>query len=329
MDTNFCPHLWRNLAIRNNGDVYSCCLSKPVRIGNIYTNDLRTLSLSQSVIDARSRSLNCTLECYNACNFIKKDIPQEKIPAHINVDYSNLKRLDLMFGEGCNIACIMCKQANKINKSQDVLDTSVLIEQIDVKPFQDIALQGGEPLFIPECLQYMDYLEDVGKGYTLLTNGLLVDEVMTERLVHHANRVIVSINAATKATHEYVNVGSRFEHVIRNLRRLQNERDKVGTNLRIIGRMTITTASLNEIPLFIEKFPEYGVDYINFGYDKATVPQYLTKEPVFFSDLRKETIRTLKKSNLELIDTLRLIYLGLVPSKMLDSKFFRAYHEDI
>lgn len=329
MDTAFCPHLWRAFAIRNNGDVFNCCLSKPVRIGNIYKDDLKTFSKLQIVIEARKRSLTGTLECYNGCNFIKKDIPPEKIPTHINVKYSDLKRLDLMFGEACNIACIMCKQAAKVNKSQDVLDTSVLIEHIDVEPFQDIALQGGEPLFIPECLQYMDYLEDVGKGYTILTNGLLIDEAMTERLVHHANRVIVSINAATKTTHDHINVGSRFEHVISNLRRLRNERDRAGTNLKIIGRMTITTASLHEIPLFIKKFQEFGADYINFGYDKATVPQYLSENPEFFSDLRKKTIEALKESNLELIDTLKLIYLGLVPSKMFDSKYFGAFHEDI
>ncbi len=329
MDTTFCPHLWRAFAIRPNGDVFNCCLSKPAQIGNIYRDDLRTLSKSQTVVDARKRSLAGTLECYNVCNFVKKDIPPEKIPTHLDVKYNDLKRLDLMFGEACNIACIMCKQAAKVDKSQDVLDTSVLIEHIDIGPLQDIALQGGEPLFIPECIQYMDYLEDMDKGYTILTNGLLIDEAMTERLVHRANRVIVSINAATKATHDYVNAGSRFERVLGNLRRLQSERERAGTNLTIIGRMTITTASLHEIPLFIRKFPEFGIDYINFGYDKATVPQYLGKDPGLFGDLRKQTIQALKESNLELIDTLRLIYLGLVPSEMFDSEFFGAFHEDI
>ncbi len=36
----YCPELWNSLTLDNRGNVYSCCLIKPVCIGNIYSTRL-------------------------------------------------------------------------------------------------------------------------------------------------------------------------------------------------------------------------------------------------------------------------------------------------
>ena len=329
MGSTYCPHLWNGLFVYNNGDVFNCCLSKPGRIGNIHHATLREIAAMPSVQSFRRSSLSGELGCYEACSFVKKFIPKEKRPTTTEVEYSELRKLDLKFGERCNIACVMCHQAARVPPSTSVLDPEVLIQNIDTEPFHDIILQGGETLFIPECLEYMDHLENLGKRYTILTNGLLIDDDMACRLAENANRVIISINAATKTTHELVNAGSRFDRVLENIERLRRARERGRSELKIIGRMTITVHSVHEIPLFIERFGSFGFDYVNFGYDKATVPQMLTTNPDLAQRVREGVKRALLSTDLEMVDTLRLIYLGLAEEEMLLSSFFNSFHEMI
>ncbi len=93
--------------------------------------------------------------------------------------------------------------------------------------------------------------------------------------------------------------------------------------------MTISLESILEIPDFIQKFSDFGVDYINFGYDKSTVPQLLLENPSLKEKLKIKIINSLKSADLERIDTLRLIYLGFVEFDMFKSNFFRNFHEMI
>jgi len=227
-------------------------------------------------------------------------------------DYNKMTRLHLNFGEKCNIACIMCKQPARYKVDKEILNPSVLVANIDISPFQEIVIQGGETLFIPQCIEYMDYLASQGKKYTVLTNGTLIDNVMAEKLSLEAAVVSISINAATKETHEKVNQGSKWEKVISNIKNLVDYRDKNKTSLVIYGRMTLTTHSLHEIPMFLEKYREFGFDRINFGFDKNTVPTYLQQYPEFNRMLSKSVQEKIKNADCTKIDTLRLEQLGLL-----------------
>ncbi|MFQ6060012.1 MAG: radical SAM protein [Thermoplasmata archaeon] len=315
MKSTFCPHLWDGFTIIRTGDVFSCCKIKPVRLGNIYRTRLIDLVNVPEAVEHRRKSLEGELWCYEECNFIRKNNGLGTIPDNVEIDYLELKRLDILFGEQCNISCIMCKQAARRPRRPEVLNPDVLVEKVDISPFEDIILQGGEPLFIPECLAYMGYLESAGKRYTLLTNGLLIDDAMADRLSRHANRVIISLNAATREVHEKVNRGSRFDRVIDNIERLRSSRRRNGGVMRIIGRMTLTVPSLHEIPLFIQKYKELGFDGINFGYDKETVPGYLASNTDLTDQIRSEVVRAMKGANRGTIDSLRLEQLGLYPTQ--------------
>jgi len=327
--SNYCPHLWNGFTIRTNGDIYSCCLSKAIKIGNIYEVELKQLINLPALLKYRKKSLEGDLECYNSCTFVKKDISIEKVPEYIRINYSQLKKIDLIFGRACNISCIMCIRSRNITKNDPVLNPKILQKNIDITPFNEIIIQGGEPLFIPECLKYMTFLEENGKNYTILTNGVLINDEMAQRLSLHAKRVIISINAANKETHEVVNQGSNFNKLISNIKSLQSYRNQNDTELKLIGRMTITPESILEIPDFIQNFSDFGVDYINFGYDKSTVPQLLLENPSLKEKLKIKIINSLKSADLEKIDTLRLIYLGLIGFDMYNSEFFSDFHEMI
>jgi len=309
--TTICPVLWNGFAIDCRGDVFSCCHMKPAKLGDIYHTPLSELTNVQGIIEQRKASLEGKLTCYSDCNLIR----YEKQPLEATTpraEYNRMTYLHLNFGERCNIACIMCKVHMREHINKAILNHEALVKNIDLGPFKEIVIQGGEPLFIPECREYLNYLGSIGKKYVLLTNGVLINNETARQLAKDAIRVCISLNAATKETHELVNRGSDFEKVKKNIKRLRKVKATTDSELVLHGRMTLTTTALHEIPLFIKTFGELGFDRINFGYDRATVPAYLTQNAAFTDKLRTEIREAIEGIDHSRIDFLRLEQLELV-----------------
>lgn len=311
--SGYCPHLWHTITIDHKGDVFHCCKILPANMGSITESNLIDLINGEEIIKIRSNSLSGKLPCYFDCNLIDKEICNavDVQDCQATCDYNHLTDLYINFGMMCNISCTMCRQREKYKTDRRSLNVEDLIRHIDITPFSHVYLQGGEPLFIEECLTYMDYLARAGKRYSLLTNGLLIDDKMAQRLAVEASLVSISLNAATKFTHEHVNRGSSWETVLSNIQRLKKYRNYLGTDLSINGRMTLTVLALPEIPLFIRSFENFGFDTINFGYDKDTVPGYLEGHINFSNKLAVEVSEALSDVDISKVDTLRLSQLGL------------------
>lgn len=312
MTKTYCSQLWENITVDNNYNIFSCCHIKPGSFGNIKDSKLKSMINSPEISEFRQKSLMGRLECYETCNLIDKNniILSEKKLTTIN--YDDLKCLHINFGEKCNIACIMCIQPIRFRSNLNILNHKILIQNIDLKPFEDIVIQGGEPLFIEECRNYLSYLNEVNKRYTLLTNGLLIDHKWAEILSHGAKVVSISINAAQKSTHEYINRGSNFDNLLSNIYKLRSSIAKNKSNTLINGRMTLTVHNLKEIPEFIASYKKLGFDKINFGFVRKTVPKYLEMYPDFKEQLKTEINDKLHSATKTEIDLLRLSQLDLL-----------------
>ena len=167
METSYCDDLWNGFTINKNGDVYCCCHLKPFVVGNIYHNKLDELLNTSDMLEYRKKSLKGKLECYPACNLVRRNITPLDDKSEV-VDYNNLRRLHINFGELCNIRCIMCEHPLRHSKDSTILDYNILINNIDISPFEEILIQGGEPLCLSSCLKYMDYLETMNKARGML-----------------------------------------------------------------------------------------------------------------------------------------------------------------
>lgn len=307
----FCPRLWEEVYIDEKGNVFACCHNKPAAMGSIYENPLADISDSEIARKHRRLSLEGRLRCYPRCNLLsREERSRSPLPGiSESIEYDQLRRLKILFGEACNIDCIMCWQDSR---SEVFLDVDRLIENVDIKPFEGIELQGGEPLYIEGAKRYFDHLASLGKKISFLTNGTIMTEEWAEKIARHSAFIYFSLNAATRETHELVNSGSRWDLVLRNIERVRQARDRLGTDLNVMGHMTIVTKNLTEIPLFIRDFPEFGFDSIDFGFD-LRVPFYLKLRPGLRQRLRRATVTALATLNdTSLADTNRLEYLGLV-----------------
>ena len=314
--TSFCSYLWESVYINRSGDVFACCHQKPKPFGNIYDAPLRELVNSPVALQLRSGSLRGELECYPTCNLLDKERSRPWGHEQSTIDYDSLRFLHISFGEACNIRCVMCDNPQRHRENPVLLDPQVVIRNVDLTPFTQVMLRGGEPLYIQECLDFLAHLEKVGKRYSLLTNGLLIDDNRADRLARYARDVIVSLNGATKRGHESVNKGSRFERVVENVQRIRRAREACGSDMDLGGHMTITTSNIHEVPQFLRTFRELGFDRVNFGFVKETVPLYLATHPEDASRLKDETAQAMQLVVGPNVDALRLSLLGLwIPGK--------------
>ncbi len=305
----YCSELWSNITINKYGDVYNCCLLNPGKIGNIKNNSISELINNDIAINFRELSLLGNLECYEKCTLVNKDeIDQNK---HSKIDINDLKTIHISCSEACNINCIMCNHPKRDKINPVELPFSSL-SNIDFKIFDNIIIQGGEPLYIKSCLELIDYLSKNNLKFILLTNGLLIDNDIAKNIAKNGKSISISINSATKETHKKVNISSDFNKILENIEKIKYYRNKFKTDVIIFGRFTIVKQNLLEIPMFIEKYNLFGFDKINFGFDNPSVPNFLAENDDFKKVLKEEINSVIKKIDIKNIDTKRLKQLGLL-----------------
>ncbi|OVE78102.1 hypothetical protein BVX98_01375 [bacterium F11] len=304
-----CPMLWDDVFISEDGNVYACCHSQPAILGNIYENHLRDIVNGESAQRMRRFSLEGKLLCYPSCSLLDKKKIVKNPNRDITTDYDTLKSLKILFGEKCNISCIMCPQDHKRELS---IDHERMAQNLDLTPFESIEIQGGEPMFIRSANRFYDYAASHKKKVSFLTNGLLMNTNWAEKIAKHSGWIYVSLNAATKKTHEIVNRGSEWEKVMKNIQMLRTARNEHNTNLKIKGHMTIVKENIDEIPEFIQQHKAFGFDEIDFGFN-FDIPLYLKTHPNTKRTLKKQVQEAIQSfdGNNTVIQDLRLKMLGL------------------
>jgi len=304
----YCHMLWDSVFINYNGKVFICCHSKPKEIGNIYKDNLKKIWTENNKIKKlRLKSLNGSLKCCNDCNLLSKEDKKNKVNYQLYKDYP--RRVWLLYGEYCNQNCIMCLQDHK---SKVMLDNNALKNQIDWTKIEDIEFQGGEILAMKRAKElYLWLTQKMNKKVNLITNGMLINDEWAEHLAKGSNWIEISVNAATKKTHELVNRGSNYELVLDNIKKLIYFKDKYNLKTEIIYKYTIVKENLHEIADAIKFADALSCDFINVGYD-VSVPVFLNGNLILKEKIRNE-ISSIMNEDLKLkISRKRLNYLGLL-----------------
>jgi MoaA/NifB/PqqE/SkfB family radical SAM enzyme len=181
-----------------------------------------------------------------------------------------------------------------------------------------IDIQGGEPLFIKDARIFFETATQQGKKVNLLTNGTIMDVETARRIAVSSTFINFSLNAATPATHEIVNKGSNWQKVMENITVVKNARDELKSPLIIHGHFTIIPENCAEIAKFIEMFPEFNFDTIDFGYDYK-FPYYLKIHPRLKKKLKTDVSHAFENSAQKAkINTLRLRHLGFITTSNLE-----------
>jgi radical SAM protein with 4Fe4S-binding SPASM domain len=308
-----CSWLHDSVSINPRGDVYACCHQKPGVFGNIYENTLEEIFNSDRVKQFRQQEIDGTLPCMKTCTLVQKDNVKDDVIGNYHAD---LRYLLIEFGDRCNIRCIMCVQDHA---STLELDPETIVKNIEIpKSCDKISLYGGEPTILKSAKKFFDHCAQSGSKVAFLTNGLAISEDMALKIARHCSDIFFSLNAASKEIHEIVNAGSKFEKVLRNVKRVVQAKKEVQGDVLIGGQMTIVEQNVHEIPQFIAKREEFEFEVVKFSYDWR-VPRLLAKDPALKSRLTAEIGAAIEQAmsgkdprERRRIHTERLTMLGLV-----------------
>jgi len=201
----------------------------------------------------------------------------------------------------------MCRQDHR---SGTKVDNGILRKNIDWSPVEEVLLQGGEILAMKEAKDFYLWLtNEMRKKANITTNGMLINDEWAEHLMRGSNCVTVSVNAATKETHEAVNCGSDFFKVLDNIKKLISRKRSGGAAVDIVFHFTIVPENIHEIVDAIELADDLGCDTINYGYSNS-VPAFLETHGELSDQVKSSLIRLLDSRDLRVkiaFDRLKLL----------------------
>jgi MoaA/NifB/PqqE/SkfB family radical SAM enzyme len=130
--------------------------------------------------------------------------------------------------------------------------------------FELIYLQGwGEPLLHRDLWQMVRLAREAGcrVGFTSC-GGLLTDDNIDRMLAEGVDLLSISFAGATAATHESLRLGSDFECLVTNVRRLTERRAAAGSKLNLELHYLMMRPNMSELPAFVRLAASLGADEV-------------------------------------------------------------------
>lgn len=170
----------------------------------------------------------------------------------------------------CNLKCRMCPtqfyshQASRGNMSMEtfckLLPYFVQVESVDLTGW-------GEPFLNPNLFKMVARAKEAGcPSVTLTTNGTLLNAENIKQIIEFEIDVIsISIDSATKETHEKLKTGSDFSQVTSAIQELVAKRNHSGSKRPYVSAsFLLMKDNMEEIPGFVELMAEQKVDEVAF-----------------------------------------------------------------
>jgi len=172
-----------------------------------------------------------------------------KFPIHLDIEGTAV----------CNLRCPFCATtfANWGPDKPGFMDLSLFERIIDEgveNGLYSIKLSlRGEPLLHRKLPKMVAYAKEKGViDVYFNTNATILDEKKINQLIDSGlDRISISFEGITKGVYEKYRVGSKYETVIQNIKRLRHIRDKLGLSHPQIRIQTVLLPELKDI------FPQY------------------------------------------------------------------------
>lgn len=194
--------------------------------------------------------------------------------------------IDLEPNNYCNLKCPHC-QVTHWSKPAARLTVESFSQIADQFPhLRIVKLQGmGEPLLNRQFIEILKAGEERGMELIFTTNGMLCTEEIAKQLATLDNtRVVFSVDGATPEVFQKIRVGSDFEKIKENIRRLVEARGD-RKEPRICFWTVVTNDNKHQLRDILLLAKELGVDYVTFqtflsNWGKEDLNQYVDPKRV-------------------------------------------------
>jgi MoaA/NifB/PqqE/SkfB family radical SAM enzyme len=276
----YCTAPWNGIAVRENGDVRTCCSGDVIlgnlnqdSISNILCND-QTLTIQKKMLGGEPDVKNCKACLKQEANTGLSSLRQHYLKYYPTVIPNQIvfNSLDIRWNNTCNLSCLYCSAicsstwADKLNianpspvKSyQDDLLNFILDRSSSVK---EIMLVGGEPMLMKQNYQLFKKLPDSTR-ISILTNlsyDLEKLPCVADLLSRPKENLLWNISVEnTNQQFEYVRNGGNWDQMEKNINFLMQQ---WGNTVTV--NMVYSMFSAFDLPATIEKFHSLGIKKFN------------------------------------------------------------------
>ncbi len=177
-----------------------------------------------------------------------------------------LKHMKWDITSRCNLRCAHCSIAKNYFEG-GVKEISLeqklkIIDKLVEGGVGGISLLGGEPLTMGDGLfSIIEYAVSKGLKVSFVTNGLLLSGDTMERIANSGiDHITISMDGASKETHEFIRGKNTFEKLIDNIRQLAMYREKNNISFKININTVLNKLNFSEIDDLIDLCLQLGVD---------------------------------------------------------------------
>lgn len=139
--------------------------------------------------------------------------------------------------KACNLRCVHCYASSDANPAPGELSYDEGIALLDdLRGFDvpAVLFSGGEPLVRQDTLRFIAHARHIGLSATLSTNGLLIDEVMADRLCEAGLKYVGISLDGSKARHDKLRgLTGAFEGSLAAIDRCRARGIKVGMRFTV------------------------------------------------------------------------------------------------
>lgn len=166
--------------------------------------------------------------------------------------------LDIEVTSVCNLKCPFCATTYRSSEIEKGFLSFELVKRI-IDEGADNGLYGakfnyrGEPLLHPDIHKFVRYAKEKGLiDVYFNTNALRLTEPVALRLIDSGlDRISISIEGYTKDEYEKNRIGSNFDTVLQNVRRLKELKERLGVSHPQVRIQTV------QLPELIDRLEEY------------------------------------------------------------------------
>jgi pyrroloquinoline quinone biosynthesis protein E len=187
---------------------------------------------------------------YNSQDFLFNGLKD----VNVNKRLETPNTLALTITRACNFRCIYCFNSSGSRSPGELTgeEWCNLIEQARELGVFLVYVSGGEPTTHPDLPMILQKIKKLDLDFKLFTNGYYLTDKICELLV--GNDVQVSLDTANKETHYLLTNTDTFDIVIKNIKRL------VENKTHVTVKSVISKLNTEELPELYRLCKELGVE---------------------------------------------------------------------
>jgi MoaA/NifB/PqqE/SkfB family radical SAM enzyme len=164
----------------------------------------------------------------------------------------------------CNLKCFMCPRSHDADL-QGQFPVNLFRERVapHLSRFRYVHLAGwGEPTMHKQFVEILEICRDSGCWFSFTTNGLLLKEPLSRRILETGVRVInISCDGSKAETYEQVRGKGTFDVLMKRMAHMRDlRREMNATQSRLEWTFVMMKANLTELPDAVRMAGELGFD---------------------------------------------------------------------